>query len=175
MAYAVPSTHKLMDPIISALDGTGDTYVEEAYVGYKVRTNDAQEFQRVLFTCSGVAATAGAPAVWVDTTEDYVVTSDVSDVADGLMTAAGTGFAGLFTGNNSTNRKYMWIQTKGLAADALVSTGVSANDGLVVEADGFLEKASSITTASGYPLQIVALALEDDTSGVADIMLLGNS
>ena len=119
MAFTFVCTSDLLDkPILSALTTTGDANAVHK-TGYRVRASDGREFMYIKFDSSGVAAVAGAPAVFAQTTgtTDIVVTSDVSD---GSLVACGAFLSIL------TDTYFGWIQTKGLLVGAPV-TGSNAD------------------------------------------------
>jgi len=149
------STHNLRRPILQALDSTG-TAVAQHTPGYTTTDQDGREWEYVQFDSSGVAAVAGAPAVWAQTTTNKVVTSDVSDASE-----LGEGFAGVFM-SVLTDQYYGWIQTKGkvLARCSTTAVGCSitigaadsifslCTPGTASEPVGVCIEASSITVPS---------------------------
>lgn len=141
---------------LQALNSTG---VAAAYhkPGYEITLADGRKFKYCLFDSSGVAAVAGAPVHWQQTTTPYVVTADLSD--------SPTGFAGVATAIY-TDGYYVWVQTGGRVYDAAVSTNVAAGNALYGVNDGQFDVATDGTN------QYVAVALETDTAGLADIMIL---
>jgi hypothetical protein len=153
------ATHKLDKPILVALDTTGTASpVHEP--GYTVRSDDGREWQYVQNDSSDVAAVAGGPAVIAQDTDGYVVTPDVSDAGSN-----GAGVRGAYM-SVLTDQYYGWIQTKGKLVDAPCSTNVAAGNPLYAEGDGMWGVATVGTT------EVNAGALEDDTAGFADIVLL---
>lgn len=109
------STMDLDKPILQDLDSTGVATARHT-PGYTVKNKDGREWTYILFDSSGVAAVAGGPAVWAQTTTNKVVTSDVSDAG-----TLGEGFAGVFM-SVLTDTYYGWIQTKGKVLAKLSST-----------------------------------------------------
>lgn len=163
MAFAVTiNTSQLDKPILQSLTSTGvATAVHQP--GYTVCSDDGRVFQYVEFDESGVAAVAGAPCVFANTTDDneFVVTADVSD---GTLVPVGCFLSVL------TDTYYGWIQREGFVKDAPVTDGagadVSAGDPLGPTADSLWTKVTvGGTTAEG------ATALENSSGGVGNIML----
>lgn len=127
MAYSVPATHKIVSggPIQFAFDQSASS-LTIGEVGQRVQTSDGKEFVLSKYQSSGVAAAAGGPLVFVQTTAAEVVTSDTSDGE-----ADGSSFAGLAcVAQANQNNIYIWRQTKGDADDALVASTVAAKDQL---------------------------------------------
>ena len=189
MAFSVPDTMKLNKPILLALDASSSSAVHE--VGYRVSSTDGKEFVFTYMQCAAVATYEGSPAVWVDTTADYVVTPDCSAGAVAAVGATGgpaggaSGFAGVFCMNNTdSNNVYLWVQTRGLVDYACVSTDVAVNDVLLISADDcFVDAqsyASSLTDVFILPVghALTAAAAHGTATGdqtthsVASIMLL---
>ena len=180
MAYSVPATHLLDRPILQGLASSSATAVHD--VGYTVTSRDGKQFMYVYMQSESVATYPGAPAVWVDTTADYVVTPDCSKgaaAAVGPTGGPGGGggmLAGVFTLYNADdNNAYMWIQTKGLVDGALVSTTVAANDVLVVgNADCFDDAQSYASSLSDVFIQPCAVAVTAAAAGTAAIVGVAN-
>jgi len=105
-----------------------------------------------------VAAIAGAPCAWKEGTTANVVISDISDSAQ-------TAFAGMFLSVAETG-KYVFIQTKGYVNDAVMEGAVAAGDPLAFITDGEF-KTGAIGTN-----HIIATALEADTAGFGDLVIL---
>lgn len=170
MAYSVPAPRLIKKGVI-LLDLAGSSATAVHQTGYTVETSDGKEFKFVYYQCGGdaVAAISGAPAVWVNTTADNVVTSDTS-AAD----AEGGGCAGVFASDQANGDDiYLWIQTKGPADDCHLGSGVSAGDLLYVgQADVF--EAVEDTFGSDHDIVIfgVAVAMENVSSTKGDIVLL---
>ena len=156
MAYSVPDESELRDVVLVDLDTTGVT-TAQPFAGYEVATRTGKVFQLVKFDSSGVAAIAGAPAVWQKTSTAYVVTADVSD-------GGSYAFAGVFCAVIA-DTKYGYIQKKG-ECTAKVSSGVSAGDPLYVANDGYFDTATEGTH------HIVAYAKTDASSGEATVVLI---
>ena len=163
MAFTVTClTRQLDKPILQALTSTGvATALHEP--GYTVTADDGRVFKYVNFDSSGVAAVAGAPAVYALTTTDdtFVVTADVSDAT---LVPCGAFLSIL------TDTYYGWIQTSGFIKDCPVTDGagadVGANDPLGPTADSLWTKITvGGTTDTG------AVAIENSSSGVGNIML----
>lgn len=167
MAYSVPASHTLDSHILVGLAESTSTAVMSA--GTIAETTDGRRFQFVYYQKSGVSAVSGAPAIWVNTTADNVVTSDTSD-----GDTEGGAYAGVFCQDQSDqNNIYLWIQTKGLAPDCHCESGVVAGDLLFAGQDDCFNAIDDVffsTSATTY--QGVAVAMEADTSSKADILLL---
>jgi len=160
MAFSLTyDTEKMDKPILQALDSTGVATAVHT-PGYRVTSDDGRVWQYVLFASSGVAAVAGAPAAWAQTTTNMAVTADLSDAG-----TAGGGIAGCFM-SVLTDTYYGWIQTKGQVVDAPMSTAVSAGDNLYAVTDATWDTANELSHI------VRAIALEDDTGGYGTIMLL---
>lgn len=158
MAYSPPEERRLSKPILQGLQVSSATAQHD--VGYRVETDDGREFLYVELECSDVICYTGCPLVWCDTTEDYVVTPDISDayVAD----EGNHGFAGVATMyNGDADNCYIWMQTKGLVDGALVSGDVAANDGLVAgfDTDALEARDALVTCAEDCEFTVVAIAL----------------
>lgn len=163
MAFTVTcETRQLDKPILQALTSTGvATAVHEP--GYTVTSDDGRVFQYVEFNSSSVAAVAGAPCVWAQTTGDdgFVVTADVSD---GALNAIGCFLSVL------TDAYHGWIQRAGFVKDVPITDGagadVAAGDPIGATADSLWTKITvgGTTTTAGN-------ATEASSSGVGNIML----
>jgi len=167
MAFSISiETRQLDHPILQLLTSTGVATAVHT-PGEKWVSDDGREFQYVINDSGsgGVAAVAGAPAVWQGTTTRYCVTPDVSDAA-----GTGSGVAGAYL-SVLGDTYYGFIQTAGFLKDAPVSdgsgaAGITADEPLGVSDDGYWTK---ITV--GGTVDCVGGALEDDTSGYADIQI----
>ena len=164
MAYAVVDTYKLDKPILQGLDASADAAVHD--LGFKVTATTGEEYVYVATNASTLAASAGYPAYFfIGATTPWAVTSDYSD-----SSLDSSGFAGVFccAVTAAATAHYVWIQSKGVAADCAVPAACAACDELVAVAD--YEFTIKVAGESSY--ETVAVALEADTSRVADIMIL---
>lgn len=163
MAFSITmETSKLSGPILQALTSTGSaTALHEP--GLIITSEDGSAFQYVKCDSSGVAAVAGAPCVFAQTTTDsgFVVTPDVSD---GSTAASGAFLSVLADGY------YGWVQTKGLLVDAPATDGAGANvaagDPVGATTDGVWTK---ITV--GGTVETAGIALMAGSGGFANIRL----
>jgi len=164
MAFTLTCPTTMLDkPILQSLTSTGvATAVHEP--GYTVEAQDGREFMYGKFDSSGVAAVAGAPAVWAQTSGDdeCIFTADVTD---GGLCAIGCFLSVL------TDTYFGWIQTKGFVKDAPVTDGagadVAAADPLGATADSLWTK---VTIGGTTPEK--AVAVEASSSGVGNICLV---
>ena len=161
-AYSVPATHQLDGPILFGLDESSST-LAHPYIGLVRRANDGREFQLVYYQCSAEVQSTGQALVWVDTTAEYVVTSDTSDAG-----SVGQGFAGLAThAEADSDNIYEWIQVKGYADNVPVVNGVTANDDLYVGAAQLIGSIEDDfdSTSELYPRAIGQALTDDEASG----------
>jgi len=171
MAYTVPATNLLNRPILQGLTATSAAAAHD--LGYTVKSDDGREFVYCLTNASSVVTYAGYPAYWYPGGTAFHVTSDVDDAmdVDGTDGPIGAAFAGVFTCTVAAAAVYHWVQTAGNAPDASCSTNVTASDNLIAKTDSLFDAYSTAAESSSH---VVATALEADTGGFADIMLLGN-
>lgn len=152
MAYEPTASNKLDKMILVDLNKTSSTAVHD--VGYKTGGSDGKEYQFDYYQSSGVAAAAGGPMVWVNTTGDYVVTSDTSD-GDAEGSFAGVGVID----QANADSIYCWLQTKGLVDSALVGTGVAAGDHVYVgQSDVFESVEDDYSSTTENVLRAVGIA-----------------
>ena len=144
--FAVPASHTLDKPILQNLDVVATSEGGDK-LGKPVLSDDGGRFIYVHQQSSAVAAVAGAPAVWVDTTANYVVTSDVSDAGGAVLGGTGRGMAGVFCASTSASNAYLWIKTRGLTPGVRVGSGVAANAALEMSSTNLFEDIGS--TLSG--------------------------
>lgn len=153
-------TYMLDKPILTALDSTGDAApVHEP--GYTVTATDGREFKYVRFSSSEVAAIAGAPCAFAQSSDDneFIVTADVSD--------GGEVGIGCFL-SVLTDTYYGWIQTAGFVKDVPCSGSqaeTTAGDELYAT-DGVWK----IGVVGDN--HIAAVAIEASSSAIGNIMLL---
>ena len=172
--YAVPASHTLDKPILQGLGSVSTTESDDG-VGKAVLSDAGGRFVYVYMESSAVAAVAGAPAVWVDTTTNYVVTPDVSDAGGAVLGGTGRGMAGAFCAASSADNAYMWIQTRGLASGIQVGSGVAANSALEMSSSNLFEDIGS-TLSGGTAITCgFAVGAATDTVGggnsTADVQL----
>ena len=171
MAYAVPSSYLLDKQILQDLDASSATQAGHD-LGFSSDTKDGRRFMYVHLDPGSIAGSAGYP-IWfyasIGTGADYRynVSSDYSDI-EGNADIIGGHFAGVSCVAPSASAQYIWIQTKGFC-NASVSTAVVAKDTLKANQDYLLETYDPATEASSH---LVAIALEADASGFADIIIL---
>lgn len=164
MAFTAAASNTLDKMILQDLTASSSTALHD--LGYKTRATTGQEYTYVITNASTLAASAGYPAYFfINATNPWSVSSDYSDSA-----IDSSGFAGAFccAVTAAAAAHYVWIQTKGVVPDAAVSTACAACDELVAIAD--YEFTTQIAGEPSY--RVVAVALEADTSAVADILLL---
>jgi len=162
MSFAVTcETRQLDKPILQDLTSTGvATAVHEP--GYTVTADDGRVFKYAKFESSSVAAVAGAPCCWAQTTGDneFVVTADTSDPSQ-----VGIGcFLSVLT-----DTYFGWIQTAGFVKDVPITDGagadVAAGDPIAAAADSLWTKGTLGTD------HICGNATEASASGIGNIML----
>ncbi len=164
MAYAVVTSNKLDKQIVQDLDASSNVALMP--LGFKVTATTGEEYVYVATNASTLAASAGYPAYFfVGATTPWAVSSDYSDSA-----VDSSGFAGVFCCQvlSAATAHYVFIQTKGVAGDCAVPAATVACSELVAIAD--YEFTIKIAGESSY--EVVAVALEADTSQVGDIMIL---
>ena len=161
MAFTLTAPSNILDkPILQALDSTGvATALHEP--GYTVLAQDGREFKYVKFASSSVAAIAGAPCAFAQTTGDdgFVVTADVSDGGDVSI--------GCFL-SVLTDTYFGFIQTAGFVKDVPQSGSqdqVAAGDPLY-GTDG-VWKTGVIGTN-----HIAGVATETGAAAIGNIMLI---
>ncbi len=143
-----------------------------AFSATAAQFTDGKQYMYVLQESSGVKTYCGAPAVWSQV--NYTVTPDISDAG-----SLGEGFAGVFTMYNAdADCTYLWVQTKGMVACALVSTTIAAFDLLYAGPEDVFESRSQDfdSTSEAYPdaVGMAFIAKEAGFSGVhsaAEIVL----
>jgi len=177
MAYSVSATHLLDTAIVQDLDASSTSAKHE--LGTRVRATDGREYVYCQVPSTNVVVYAGYPAYWMSGST-YYVDEDISDCqeVDGTDGPAGNAFAGVFCCAIAASHAvakdgcFVWIQTRGYAPDASISTGVVAQEGLRGIANAYLDTYSTAAESSSH---VIAYALETGTSGFGDIMLLGNN
>ena len=155
MAFSVTCPSYMLDkPILQSLTSTGvEDPVHEP--GFLVTATDGRIFQYGCFDSSSVAAVAGAPVAWAQTSTDNTVvfTSDTSDGSD-----VGIGcFLSILT-----DTYYGWIQRAGFVKDVPVSATAG---------DPIYAQDSKWTTGTVGTHHICGVALETDTSDVGNVIL----
>ena len=172
MAYSVPAQHKIKNGLIlQDLDQLSSTAAHD--IGYTVETDDGRRFEYAFISTNTTAAPAATyPAFYLQGGATRSVTttyqSDYARSRAGILTCA------VAAGSN-----YGWVQKSGYAASAYVSSGVSAGDTLTVADTGRFsevlttavsDSVAGVTYANTNVGQM-GVALEDASSGQADIML----
>ena len=155
------STSKFKDGvIIQDLDSTG-TESATHNPGYTIRDTEGREWQYVLFDSGGLAAVAGGPAFWAQTTTNSCVTS--VETQTGIT---GEAFAGVFM-SVLTDTYYGWIQTRGKTlarcSTVVIGCGIAALEvasAFEVGAEGtstIIGHTMEATTANGYSFPYINL------------------
>lgn len=164
MAYAVVNSNVLDKQIVQDLDASSSTALMD--LGFRATATTGEEYVYVATNASTLAASAGYPAYFfIGATTPWAVSSDYSD-----SSLDSSGFAGVFccAVSSGATAHYVWVQNKGVAADCPVPAACVACDELVAVADYEF----TIKVAGEASYETVAVALEADTSRVADIMIL---
>ena len=174
MAYSVPATHTLNKPIFQGLQVSSATRMHP--LGFTVSGEDGSEFTYCIMESSDVLTYSGLPAVFVDSSDQWVVTPDASDGTGGKSAgAAGVG-VGVFTMNNiDVNSCYLWVQTAGPVDTAMVSAVVVANDELIVTDENHFDDLTPFhNSATSTNWRIVAKALTAAAAGVTSLHSTAN-
>ncbi len=158
MAFSLTlETRQLDKPIMQNIDSTGEATAQHPR-GYTVNSDDGRTFVYVQALTADVEPLAGAPAVWALSTDQYVVTPDVSDTAS---VACGAFMSIL------KNEYFGWIQTKGKVVDAPTS-GAQA---VMTTGDGLYGTDQVWKTGAVGTNHIKAVALEaGDTYAVIQLL-----
>ena len=172
MAYSVSASNTLDTTVLQDLDAVATTN-PGIPLGTEVMSTDGRKYKYVVTEVVCVIVDhGGIPAYYIGGAGGGpIVTSDASAAA----TAAGglgSAFAGLFcAGIAATTVQYVWIEVPNGAVtpDASVSTNCVASSALsaIGTADAYLD-----VFVNGASTKIVAIALEADTSQLADIVML---
>ena len=170
--FAVATMDELENLVLQDLDATSAT-LQQPYLGDTVKAKDGA-YKYVYYESSGVVIVAGAPAVWVDTTGDYVVTGDVSDAATALTFGAGQ--AGVFCAPIADeNNTYIWIKTNGFTPGVRVGSTVAANEELAMSTTDLYENIGSVLSGWAANATAFAVGAATDASGggdsTADVLL----
>ena len=168
MAYAVSASHTIDKTIIHNLDSTGVT-VDDGQTGLIVESSDGRKYKRVLLDASSELTIAGGPVYHMVGTTANEVTSDYSD-SSGSAELIGNSFAGLAcVASDAASSEYIWIEIPNgaVSADASCSTEVTICACLMAADDLYFQIADS-------DARVVAIAMEADTSQIADIIMLSN-
>ena len=131
---SIPATHdlhSLSHPIMIELNQTSSAEVQP--LG-SIAWNKDRKFIHVLYeSVSNTVTLAGQPAVWADTTTEYVIHTDVSQAESAGAEEMDAGDAGMMLVANAANDDfYCWIQQKGYASGLMCEEGVTANDAMNV-------------------------------------------
>lgn len=167
MAYAVSATYTLDQPILDALDVTGQT-TNVGEVGKIVTSTDGRKYKKCVVDASAVASTAGEPAYYMIGTTANEVTSDYSDAQ--VNEKLGAAFAGVFTAVvTGSVAEYVWVEIPNgaVTSDCSCATEVGVCDGLIATSDSYFSISSSDSD------HIVAIAMDTATSNLADIIMIG--
>ncbi len=167
MAYAVSASHTLDKPVIHDLDSTGIT-TDDGQTGLLVQSTDGRKYKRVLVDASSALTIAGGPVYHMVGTTANEITSDYTDTS-GSAELIGNSFAGVAcVGTDAAATEYIWMEVPNgaLTADASCSTEVTVCAALMAADDLYFQIADSDAL-------VVAIAMEADSSQVADIVMLG--
>jgi hypothetical protein len=173
MAYSVPGTYELNEPVFQLLDEASSTAKHD--LGTVRKSADGRKFKYSYVSTNMTAVSAaGYPAFFLtgeNTKGQQITSSHQSDL--------GASFAGLFTAALAAGGNYVWRQTSGYAPSTLLCTATTAGAALAAHAVGLLEpiRAAVISsniatyTYSAMNVPIVGVAMEADSSGLGDVML----
>lgn len=166
MAYAVSKQHTIKGLIIHDLDSTGIT-TDDGQTGMIVVSNDGRKYKRVLLDVSSSLTIAGGPVYHMVGSTANEVTSDYDD-SSGSAQVAGNTFAGVAcVASDAASSEYIWIEMPNgaLTVGASCSTEVTICAALMAADDLYFQIADSDAL-------VVAIAMEADSSQVADIIML---
>ncbi len=171
--FAVPTMDELENPVLQDLNATSAT-MQQPYLGDTVKAKDGVYKYVKYESISNVVVKAGSPAVWGDTTGDYVVQADVSAAACALT--FGSGQAGVFCAPMADeNDCYVWIKTKGFTPGVRVGATVVANQELAMSTTDLYDNLGSVLSGwAAVPTAFSVGAATDATGGgnsVADVIL----
>ncbi len=157
-------TNELNGNIFQDLDSTGSGTLKHP-LGYTLIDEEGREFKYCDFYSSDVTAVAGAPVVWMASTNNFVVTSDISE---GSPAGCAGALLSILANDTASTHCYGWIQTKGKLVD-VPSSGSQAE----VAAKDTLYPADSLwkTGAIGTN-DTAAIALDTHSADIGDIMLM---
>lgn len=168
MAYAVSASNTLDKTILNNLDSTGID-ADDGQTGLIVTSSDGRKYKRCLLDASSALTIAGGPVYHMVGTTANEVTSDYSDTSAGAE-LVGNSFAGVAcVASDAASSEYIWIEIPNgaVTADASCSTEVTVCACLMAADDLYFQIADS-------DARVVAIAMEADTSQVADIIMLSN-